>query len=140
MIWHRPIRIEFNHCDPAGIVFYPRYFEMTNSVAENFFREVAGLPYEVMMAGGNGVPLAQVTAEFHAPSRLGEVLDWQLSIERIGRASITCHIEAHHLDQRGAGSHRLTAGLTLVYVDGSGQSHPWPEDVRARIIAFQEKP
>ena len=28
MLYHRLYPIEFNHCDPAGIVFYPRYFEM----------------------------------------------------------------------------------------------------------------
>ena len=44
-MYERLIQIEFNHCDPAGIVFYPRYFEMVNSVCENFFREVAGLSY-----------------------------------------------------------------------------------------------
>ena len=25
-------KVRFQHCDPAGIVFYPRYFEMINSV------------------------------------------------------------------------------------------------------------
>jgi len=25
-MYERLIQIEFNHCDPAGIVFYPRYF------------------------------------------------------------------------------------------------------------------
>ena len=25
-------KVRFQHCDPAGIVFYPRYFEMLNSV------------------------------------------------------------------------------------------------------------
>ena len=39
MLYHRLYPIEFNHCDPAGIVFYPRYFEMTNSVVENFFAD-----------------------------------------------------------------------------------------------------
>ena len=51
VIYRRAIQIEFNHCDPAGIVFYPRYFEMVNSVVENFFREVAGHSFAAMMAG-----------------------------------------------------------------------------------------
>ncbi len=41
----RQIRVEFNHCDPAGIVFYPRYFEMANSVVENFFRDEVDYPF-----------------------------------------------------------------------------------------------
>ena len=43
MLYRRLYPIEFNHCDPAGIVFYPRYFEMTNHVCENFFREAVGV-------------------------------------------------------------------------------------------------
>ena len=60
MSYARTIRVEFNHCDPAGIVFYPRYFEMTNSVCENFFREVVGYSYHAMMVDGIGVPMARI--------------------------------------------------------------------------------
>ncbi len=134
MIWHRPIRIEFNHCDPAGIVFYPRYFEMTNSVVENFFREVAGLPYEVMMAAGEGVPTAKLETVFHAPSRLGEIIDWRLGVKTLGRSSVGLHLEAWCAD-----SHRVTADLVLVYIGGQGRPQPWPPTVRDRIAAFQEK-
>ena len=28
LINRRTVRIEWAHCDPAGIVYYPRYFEM----------------------------------------------------------------------------------------------------------------
>ena len=35
---HSPFTAEmtvaFRHCDPAGIVFYPRYFEMINDFVE----------------------------------------------------------------------------------------------------------
>ena len=29
-----PQKVRFQHCDPAGIVFYPRYFEMLNTTIE----------------------------------------------------------------------------------------------------------
>lgn len=133
MIYRREIRIEFNHCDPAGIVFYPRYFEMTNSVAENFFRDVARFPYEDMMGAQAGVPTARLEATFHAPSRLGELLDWRLEIRRIGRSALDLHIEAH-----GGGIHRLSVGATLVHVDAAGRPQAWPGEVRDRITDFKE--
>ena len=52
MAYARTIPVEFNHCDPAGIVFYPRYFEMVNSVVENFFLEDVGYSFARMMAEG----------------------------------------------------------------------------------------
>jgi len=133
MLYTRIIRVEFNHCDPAGIMFYPRYFEMTNSVVENFFREVAQRPFEEMMAKGQGVPTAGMQVAFHAPTRLGEVLDWRMQITRLGRSSIGLHLEAHCGD-----SHRISADLTLVFVTFSGRPEPWPEDVRNRITNFME--
>lgn len=137
MIYHHRIRIEFNHCDPAGIVFYPRYFEMTNSVAENFFREVAGYSYAQMMQEFSGVPTAHLEAEFHLPSRLGEVLDWGLEVGRIGATSIQMVMTA-----RCGGETRVTVRLVLVYVSGkSGKPvpMPWPEEIRARIEAAREQ-
>ena len=35
MTYERLIQIEFNHCDPAGIVFYPRFFEMYRAAIKN---------------------------------------------------------------------------------------------------------
>ncbi len=131
MIFRQQIRVEFNHCDPAGIVFYPRYFEMTNSVAESFFREVAGHSYAAMMQAGEGVPTARLEVTFHAPSRLEEVLDWQLAVTRLGTTSIGFRITAE-----GGGRPRLTADLTLVFVGAAGRPQPWPQPIRDRITAF----
>lgn len=134
-MYHRHIRIEFNHCDPAGIVFYPRYFEMTNSVVENFFREVVDLSFEAMMAIGVGVPTARISTVFHAPSRLGEVLDWQLRVTKLGGTSLGLHIEAHC-----GPSHRLSTDLVLVHIDPNGRPQAWPPASRDKIAAFQEAP
>ncbi len=67
-MYRREIRIEFNHCDPAGIVFFPRYFEMLNSQVENFFRDVLDYPFEKMMFGdGHAVPTVHFEIAFAIP-------------------------------------------------------------------------
>ena len=134
MIYHRPIQIEFNHCDPAGIVFYPRYFEMINSVAENFFKDVAHRSYASMIATRQGVPTARIETNFHVPSRLGEILDFRLKITRLGASSITFDITAH------GEVNRLTCLLTLVWISPEGRPLPWPEDMRLKLQAFMEAP
>jgi 4-hydroxybenzoyl-CoA thioesterase len=132
MSYTRQIRVEFNHCDPAGIVFYPRYYEMMNSVCENFFRDRVGVPFEAMVGGGHGVPTARAETDFRAPSRLGEVLDWALSVERVGGSSATFRLTA-----TCAGEHRLTAILTLVWVAG-GRPERWPDAMRAALATEEE--
>jgi 4-hydroxybenzoyl-CoA thioesterase len=133
MTYRRQIRIEFNHCDPAGIVFYPRYFEMTNSVCENFFREEVGYSYHAMMADGIGVPTARIETDFHAPTRLGEVLDWHLVVERLGASSVTFRLRATAADEA-----RVTARLTLVWLSADLRPAPWPSDIRAVLAAHEE--
>jgi 4-hydroxybenzoyl-CoA thioesterase len=134
MIYHREIPVEFNHCDPAGIVFYPRYFEMVNSVVENFFREVAGVSYAAMMKGGEGVPTARLEATFLSPSRLGDVLDWRLAVTRLGGSSVGFTVGAWC-----DGGHRLMVDLVLVWVEWEGRPKPWPQALRQRILDFMEK-
>lgn len=138
MIYRRPIQIEFNHCDPAGIVFYPRYFEMTNSVAENFFREVVGETYATMIARAEGTPTVTLSAEFLLPSRLGEVLDWRLTIEALGRSSMDLLLIASC-----DGQDRLRVKKRLVYAglrDGQPAALPWPGPLRDRLEAFRTAP
>lgn len=134
MIWQRRIAVEFNHCDPAGIVFYPRYFEMTNSVVENFFAEVVGRSFGAMMAAGQGVPTARLEAAFLLPSRLGDRLDWRLTVPRIGRSSAGFHLQA-----LCGTEHRLAADLVLVWVE-AGQPQPWPPALRTALLTFKEAP
>lgn len=135
MTYHREIQIEFNHCDPAGIVFYPRYFEMTNSVVENFFADVLGHSFARMMEDRAGVPTARIEVNFHAPSRLGEKLNFSLDITRIGTSSVGFRIVAS-----AGGVPRLTADLTLVNVDMQGGAQPWSAPVRQRMTDFSEGP
>jgi len=128
MSWPTSIAVEFRHCDPAGIVFFPRYFEMANTVVERFFAAELGRSFAAMIAGGNGSPTARIAAEFHRPSRLGDVLDFDLAVTRIGRTSA-----AYRVLGRCGGEPRLTVEAVLVWTDASGRPAPWPADLRAGL-------
>ena len=134
MPYQRLSQIEFNHCDPAGIVFYPRYFEMVNSVVENFFADVVGRSFAQMHLGqGNGVPTVMIEAEFVAPSRLGEKVLFTLEIVKLGGASAEFAIRA----ALGA-EERMRLRLTLVWIE-AGRAAPWPQEMRARMVTFMEE-
>ncbi|MGV8985467.1 MAG: acyl-CoA thioesterase [Cypionkella sp.] len=134
MLYHRRYPIEFNHCDPAGIVFYPRYFEMTNHVCENFFREAVGVSYAAMIKDGAGVPTVRIETDFRAPSRLGDVLDVTLEVVRLGASSVTFEIVG-----RGEAQVRLVVKITLVWVkevDGVIGPQVWTEPMREKLAGF----
>lgn len=121
MIYTRNIPVEFCHCDPAGIVFYPRYFEMANSVIENFFLEVVRYPFARIMAEGLGIPTVRAQMDFRAPSRLGDRLDWRLQVGDLGRASARMDLSVPD---------RLAAQMTLCWLNTEFRPAPWPEEIR----------
>lgn len=132
---HR-IPVMFQHCDPAGIVFYPRYFEMVNAVVETFFDAAVGWPFRQMHSVDRvGVPLGRITTDFHAASRLGDVLDWTLAVRRVGGASLDLTVRA-----ACDGEARLTAEARLVLVDLRRMaSIRWPAEKRATLEARLEE-
>lgn len=124
--------VRFAHVDGAGIVFYPRYFEMLNAAVEDWFAHQLGADFRSMHNDrGLGMPSVQVEAEFVAPSMLGDELTIRLTPRRIGRSS--CTYDAIFV---ASGRERLRATGTLVCMNLKTQkSEPWPEDIRQRIVS-----
>ena len=127
-VYEQPVM--FQHCDPAGIVFYPRYFEMLNATVETWF-EALGFPFATLLGPmGVGVPTAATEATFHAPSRLGERLCFTLTVERVGRTSLGLAIAADCDGER-----RLSATATIVCVAAAtGRPAQWPAPLRAALV------
>ena len=130
MTYTRDIQIEFNHCDPFGIVFYPRYFEMTNSVVENFCADVLHYPFaQMILRDGYGVPTVNIDANFVAVSHLGETLRFTMDVLRVGRSSVRILITGTK-----DGETRLTVESTLVWVAKGGRPEAWPGHLRDRLM------
>lgn len=132
MIFERREKVLFRHCDPAGIVFFPRYFEMMNDHIEAFFAEIVGWPFEEMVPD-NGVPTRQIETGFTAPSRQGDVLTLRLDILRLGRTSLRYRMTAHKDEEM-----RFETEATLVHVDSDGRAAPWPETIKESIQTWKD--
>ena len=122
-----PQKVLFKHCDPAGIVFYPRYFEMINDCVEAFFADALDWPFEELLKEA-GVPTAEITTKFSAPSRHGDRLVLTLNITRLGRTSLGYSITASCQNEQ-----RFTTQATLVYVSLKGRATPWPSEITYKI-------
>jgi 4-hydroxybenzoyl-CoA thioesterase len=127
-------RVRFADCDAAGIVFFPRYFEMLNGVVEDWFAGPLQASFRDLHLNRHvSVPTAGVEARFIAPSRLEDDLTFALSVTKLGGASCgLCH-------RISAGVQlRFEASQTIVYVGRSMKPEPWPEALRTRIQPFVE--
>jgi 4-hydroxybenzoyl-CoA thioesterase len=90
----KEIKIEWGDCDPAGIVYFPRYFEYFDAATNSLF-ERAGLPkarmlqtYEII-----GIPLVEAHSRFLIPSRFGDSVSIRSSVSEWGRSSFSVHHE-----------------------------------------------
>ncbi len=89
MIFRKRKNVRFSHCDPAGIVFYPRYAELCNEVVEDWFREALAVDFHHLHEKlGLGIPVVRFEADFLHPSTYGEELDFSLNVVEIGNASL----------------------------------------------------
>ena len=88
--WSVTMPVRFRHCDPAGIVFTPRYFDILAEAVERFFIEALGIDYYALIEKRHlGLGYAHASCEFLRPSRMGETLEVAVLVERMGAASYT---------------------------------------------------
>lgn len=127
------IPVRFAHCDPAGIVFFARYFEMLNQTVEDWFAGPLGRSFKAMHVDeGVGVPTARFETDFHKASRLGDTLTFSLVVAKLGRASADLLIRA-----TCEGEPRATFRQKIVFVDLHAiKSQPWPADLRQAMSAY----
>lgn len=127
-----PQKVLFKHCDPAGIVFYPRYFEMINDAVEGVFCDLLDWPFEVSHRTG-ALPTVTFEIAFTAPSRHGDQLALEIDFQKIGRTSLTLNITTVCKEQT-----RFTAVQKLVCVNEHGRPAAWPETVREKVKTILE--
>lgn len=96
----RTVRIEWGHCDPAGIVHAPRYFDIFGQSTMLLF-EQAGLPKKREMLATMpfaGFPMVDVSARFFVPTAYGDDVLVEADAPIFGNSSFTV---AHRLSLDG---------------------------------------
>jgi 4-hydroxybenzoyl-CoA thioesterase len=85
----RTVRVQWGDCDPAGIVFYPRYFEWFDASSILLFEKATGMIKSRMLEtyGGAGLALLEARAVFKVASRYGEDLDIETRVTEFRRSS-----------------------------------------------------
>ena len=87
-VFTRSVPVRFSHCDPAGIVYFPHYFDMFNGLIEDWYGEELGYDYaSLIMDSQYPFPFVHIECDFKIPSRMGDVIELTLLVDRIGRSS-----------------------------------------------------
>ena len=84
----RKLIIERGHCDPAGIVFNRRYFELFDWSTWLLFEHALGVaPASMRPTFGVSMPLVDVRARFIVPAKSGDVVEIDSTIGEFRRSS-----------------------------------------------------
>jgi 4-hydroxybenzoyl-CoA thioesterase len=88
VVSQKTIQIEWGDCDPAQIVYFPRYFAYFDACTTALFKK-AGLSKREMLKTYQiiGIPLVDVRASFKVPSRFSDTVTVGSEITEWGRSS-----------------------------------------------------
>jgi 4-hydroxybenzoyl-CoA thioesterase len=87
----RPYRIEWGHCDPAGIVYAPRFLEMFGESTIMLFEKALGVRKKDMLKERAvvGFPMVDVSAKFFRPASYSDAVTLEAEAPEFGNSSFT---------------------------------------------------
>jgi 4-hydroxybenzoyl-CoA thioesterase len=99
IIYTRNTRIEWGDCDPAGIVFYPRYLALFDSCTTALFSQVLGMTkYQFSHKYDFAYPMVDTRARFLKPAKYGDDVTIETWVAEFRRSSFDVH---HRLTKDG---------------------------------------
>ena len=129
------VRIRWGDCDPAGIIYYPRYFEIFDNATAALFESALGITkYEMFQTlEFAGWPLVRTHARFLKPTRFGDDVSVQSKIT-FGRSSFEV---AHALSLKGELCAECEEKRVWIVRDAHNniKSHPIPDAVLKKFAA-----
>lgn len=128
LTFRRQLTVEWGDCDPAGIVFNPRFFEYFDANSWLLFETALGVKQQDITStyGIIGIALVDARANFLKPIKFGDKIEIASRISEFRRSSFDVE-------------HRISVGGELA-VDG-GETRVWavrstddPERIAATAI------
>lgn len=133
MTFIKPYLIRLAHCDATGMVFLPNYYYIFNAVVEDWFYEALDVRYdEFLMTHKLSLATVKLETVFSAPSKMGDTVDFWLTVTHLGRTSIRFTMG---VDKDGDARVRMQRIAVLVS-QATHRPVDWPSELREKIVEF----
>src|ERR1700692_1717785 len=87
-VHRRDVQIQWGDCDPANIVYYPRYFAMFDASTSILFEAACFSKQDIIKQyGRGGMPMVDTRAKFYIASTHGDWIGIESRIESFKRSS-----------------------------------------------------
>ena len=128
--------VRWGECDPAGIVYTPRFLDYVVSAYEGFVSLMLGAPLHGAKAAlGVDFPARAATLDFRRPLALEDRFDMALRVGALRRRSYDLHIRATPPGQPGTVAFLARISPVTVY-PRSRAAVALPPALRAAIAAY----
>jgi 4-hydroxybenzoyl-CoA thioesterase len=132
--------VRWGDCDPAGIAFYPRFFEWMDQVSHRLAREMGVSARDMLPPLSYGFPLIKADAQFLAPAYLDDQLEVRTTVSQIGKTSLTLRHEIVRLPTDGQVEVLLARGSeSRVYIRRVDDGSMRPQELTAAMRAVLER-
>ena len=131
----RKMRIDWGDCDPAGIVYFPRFFEFFDASTTALFEKAGFVKHEMLKKYGIlGIPMVDTRARFLAPITFGDTVEIESRIADWGNSRFTVE---HELNKDGTlAAQGFEKRVWAVKVPGDGnrlKGQTIPAEVKERF-------
>lgn len=131
----RHFKIEWAHCDPAGIVFNARFFEFFDTSTWTMFESALGVKQQELSRTFDilGIPLVDARATFTVPAKFGDTVEMHSSISEFRRSSFEIHHQIFVDGKLGVDGTETRVWAVLDPQTGQLKTKPIPDDVMAKF-------
>ncbi|MEX2223201.1 MAG: acyl-CoA thioesterase [Candidatus Rokuibacteriota bacterium] len=129
------VKVRWSEADPAGIVFYPRFFEWFDLGTEALFDSL-GLPWRELFPASQivGVPIVETGARFVSPVRYGDEVRIETTVSGVREKTFRVEHEVSVGGRRCATGFEVRAWVARPESPGGAlAAKPIPAGVVARL-------
>ena len=132
--WGFKATIRHGQCDPAGIAYTPKLFDLLNVTVEEWYSSCLSINYyEIIGDRRTGLGYVKASADFFQPCFLGDELEICPMINRIGTSSLSLNLHAFNNDVERFRGHLITVATDLE----SHKSIKLPNDILEALNAYK---
>ncbi|MDC8760561.1 tol-pal system-associated acyl-CoA thioesterase [Janthinobacterium fluminis] len=123
-------RVYYEDTDAGGIVYYANYLKFFERARTEWLRAIGVGQHALLQDEDAMFVVASISADYHAPAKLDDVLQLTLTIEKLGHASII------FIQQAWCGERLLnSARVKVACVDAALRPRVVPPAVAAKMLA-----
>jgi 4-hydroxybenzoyl-CoA thioesterase/acyl-CoA thioester hydrolase len=133
--FHTSRLVEFSDTDMAGIMHFSAFFRYMEAAEHELLRNLGLSVYSEIDGSPVSFPRVAASCQFHSPARCEEVLDIDVSVQRVGTKSVTYGFTFQH-SGRLVATGEMTSVCCRVNHGQLPESIPIPDQVADKLRAM----